>query len=178
MGLEGVFGLASIGKGALTRDFAMFSANYTRSAMGHVMSLHHHMPMMPHFSSGMPAVSAPMASHHYNQSVLPMYQIMQQQLDFQQQQLEFQKQQQNSNHGQVGLIRDMLTNFDNSMRSMMEIISKVVTQPPTVEQMPQQPPQYVAKEQNIKERSRPLPNVSFQSPVEATNVIHMNTNKA
>lgn len=124
MGLEGTFGLASLGKRRLTRSFAMFSSGHAvLQSNGKIMPIHGAMPAMPHFSSGASSFSAG-ASGQYTS---PMYQIMMQQLEFQQQQLKFQERQHDSNEGQVHLIKEMLANFDNSFRGMMDIVSKVVT---------------------------------------------------
>ncbi len=177
MSITSTFGLAGNGEGDLTCVFSKVSGRFptlgkhlnsgARSMFGggHKWTRDYaygpEMPGMP-LPSTVPNRSPYNPSNYYNANSGHdeiIYSVMRTQIDFQQQQLEFQRRQQSSNDGQAGVIKEMLTTFDNSFRTMMDLMSKMVTA-------------NVAA--SIEQTREPI---SFQSNHEDDNVIALNANQ-
>lgn len=127
MHIEGCFGLASIGKGALARDFAKYSANYVMSDMtGMLLSAHNFMPNLPHFSTGGAHLPSAISTTPRNAQAYSIHALLHQQQQFLEAQQKLQVSQQNLSNEQVGLMKDMIASFDRSFKAMMDVMSKVV----------------------------------------------------
>ena len=113
---------ASYGECELGRVFSRYAApTGNLEGVGNVASIHHYMPMSPHFSSGIPSAHVPPQRTSFSQYFDPIYQIMLvQQQQLQEQQRSQKLQQSEIFDAQNKLIRDMFSSFESSFKAMMD----------------------------------------------------------